>query len=367
MNRLIPGTQIGRYEVQSILGRGGMAVVALAKHLELGSLNALKIVHIGTPGIVERMLQEGRVQANIDHPNVVGVRDIIRVHGMPCLVMEYVDGPSLHGVLYTFRLNYDQLDVIAYDLMSGLAAAHARNLVHRDLKPQNVLLQINADRVVAKIVDFGLAKVRDGDGEGLGHFRTQSGQMMGTPSYMAPEQFNDAKTVDHRADIFALAAVLFEALTGEPPFGTDALTEIYGRAATGKFTPIEHTRPDLPPRIRQALEAGLRPKPEDRPQSVAEFRALWQGTAPVPTNPWTARDLAEMAAIRDAEHALSAEDDGTILPPDSSLPERPDPSAKPLSNSTNWTLFLGLVAITALVAILAGSGVGAAMWWLNTP
>ncbi|MFT6377532.1 MAG: serine/threonine-protein kinase, partial [bacterium] len=330
-----------------------------------------KVLHVASPGVAERMLQEGRVQATIDHPNVVGVRDLIRVHGMPCLVMEYVDGPSLYGVLYSFSLNYDQLDAIAYDLMEGLAAAHARNLVHRDLKPQNVLLQIGADRMVSKIADFGLAKVRDGDGVGLGDFRTRSGQMMGTPSYMAPEQFNDAKTVDHRADIFALAAVLYEALTGEPPFGTDALVEIYGRSASGQFTPIEKCRPDVPPRIRDAIEGALRPKPKDRPQSVAEFRAIWQASTPVPANPWTAQNLVDMAAIRDAEHALSAEDDGSIPAPAANNPPG-DGHTIGISetreiHSRKWPIMLLLGAITTVTAVLAGGLLSASLWWMYAP
>lgn len=372
MSTLSSGMRVERYEVQSILGRGGMAVVALGKHLELGSLHALKVLHVASPGVAERMLQEGRVQATIDHPNVVGVRDVIRVHGMPCLVMEYVDGPSLNGVLYTFSLSYAQLDAIAYDLMEGLAAAHAHNLVHRDLKPHNVLLQVTSDRIVTKIADFGLAKVRDGEASGLGHFRTRSGQMMGTPSYMAPEQFNDAKTVDHRADIFALSAVLYEALTGEPPFGTDALVDIYARSAAGKFTPIEKSRPDVPKRIQRAIEAGLQPKAEDRPQTVGELRSLWQGNEPAPTNPWSARDIAEMAAIRDAEHALSSEDDGSIHPPQTTQAPPSAGLTTDVSQVTpvpadNHRMILTFAVITALAAILAGTGLGASIWWLYSP
>src|SRR6188768_3066809 len=196
------GQNIDRYVVEDYAGHGGMAVVYRVRHRDLGTLHALKVLTVGRPTIRDRLLQEGRAQAGLRHPNLVGVTDVIRVDGSMALVMEFVDGPDLGKWLSRYRrASTDECRVLLRGLCDGLGLAHARGIVHRDLKPQNVLLERTPAGFRAKITDFGIAKILE---DVAGPRTTKSNVAMGTPHYMAPEQVRDAASADHRADVFAL-------------------------------------------------------------------------------------------------------------------------------------------------------------------
>jgi len=219
---LEPGTTIDRYLVERVLGHGAMAVVYLVRHQQLDSLHALKVLKVTGAELRHRLLQEGRVQAKLRHPNILSVTDVIDVNGAPGLVLEHIQGPSLEKLLLDHRLNWEQVDDIARGVLRGVGAAHARGLVHRDLKPGNIMLAITDEGLVPKVADFGLAKILCGEG---GMAQTRSGVTMGTPAYMAPEQIRDSKHVDHRADLFALGAILYEVACGRRTFGGDDIFE----------------------------------------------------------------------------------------------------------------------------------------------
>ncbi|MBA2320108.1 MAG: serine/threonine protein kinase, partial [Deltaproteobacteria bacterium] len=208
---LAPGTEIDRYVVEEVIGRGGMAVVYRVQHKKLGTSHALKVLLIPAPAIQERMLQEGRVQATLRHPNVVNVTDVIDVNGSYGLVMEFVDGPALDRHLWQQKhLSLEEAEIIGRGILAGVAAAHAQSMIHRDLKPANILLaRSERGDLVPKVTDFGLAKILRGTSLDTAS-ATRTGHTMGTPQYMAPEQIRNAKTVDERADVFSIGALLYE-------------------------------------------------------------------------------------------------------------------------------------------------------------
>ncbi|MCA9495271.1 MAG: serine/threonine protein kinase, partial [Myxococcales bacterium] len=161
---LAPRTIVDRYRIERLLGRGGMASVYRVRHLELGSLHALKVVDTPNDQMRKRLVQEGRVQARLSHPNVVRVTDVVRVGGRPGLVLEYVAGPTLGELLRDRKLTLEQVDHIVVGILRGVEVAHGLGFAHRDLKPGNILLAHTPDGVVPKVADFGLAKVLEGTG-----------------------------------------------------------------------------------------------------------------------------------------------------------------------------------------------------------
>ncbi|MGB0591144.1 MAG: protein kinase domain-containing protein [Myxococcota bacterium] len=270
---LKPGTSVERYIIQGVIGEGAMAVVYQAKHRDLGSMHALKQLTRPDAEVRERLVQEGRLQSTLSHPNVVSVTDLVEVAGMPALVMEYIAGPTLQQLLKKGPLSMEQIDALASGILRGVAAAHAHGLVHRDLKPGNILVSLTNDALVPKIADFGLAKVLAQGGEGL--LATQTGSSMGTPAYMAPEQIQDSSTVDARADIFALGAILYELVTGARCFEGQKVIPLWRNICAGKYTAITERQPDAPERMVRAIDGALRTEPDERIQDVDSLLSTW--------------------------------------------------------------------------------------------
>jgi serine/threonine protein kinase/predicted ATPase len=270
-------TRIERYTIVGLLGVGGTAEVYLVSHENLGALYALKVLRTPHPGIRRRLLQEGRVQSRLRHPNVVRVLDVVDVEGAPGLVMEYIAGPSLAAFLAAMRPTAAQIDALARGLMAGVAAAHERGMIHRDLKPANVLLAPEGDgcSLVPRVTDFGMAKVFQLDP--TASFEgplTRTGAVLGTPAYMAPEQAVDASDVDARADVWALGCILYELVTGRRALdpGTAFAALRSGRVA---LLPPRQLVPELPGRWEAAILAALQADPEDRPPDAGALLALW--------------------------------------------------------------------------------------------
>ncbi|MCO4746222.1 MAG: serine/threonine protein kinase [Proteobacteria bacterium] len=261
------GHVVDRYEVLRTLGQGGMAAVYLVRHTTLGSEHALKVLTLDRPGLRERLLQEGRMQAALRHDCAVTVTDVIDVDGAPGLILEYVDGPTLDDWLIQDPPRELRLDLFR-QIVGAVQAAHDMGLVHRDLKPGNVLVESRPEGPRAKVTDFGIAKALSED-EGAG--QTRSGTAMGTPAYMAPEQMRDASTVDHRADVWALGAILYELMTGQVALGQGTLVETWERAKTADFEDPSVVVPDLPSQVAAAIRSSLEP---DRDKRVASCTAL---------------------------------------------------------------------------------------------
>ncbi len=268
------GQVLDRYRIDSKLGSGGSAIVYKAVHTRLGSVHAVKVMTVPTKEQQDRLLQEGRVQAQLTHPNLVTVTDVLEVGGSPALVMEYVSGPSLNEWLEDNEPSLDEALLLFGGIVRGVGAAHAANLVHRDLKPSNVLLAETADGLLPKVTDFGLVKatVRSGNGP-ISH----SG-LVGTPQYMAPEQINEEQ-VDQRADMFALGCLLYEMVCGQRAFDTNDRVQAYNRILAGEFTPPEQVNARLPPIVASAIRRLLRIDPTTRPANCDVLLSMLFGSS----------------------------------------------------------------------------------------
>jgi eukaryotic-like serine/threonine-protein kinase len=259
-------TSPSRYRPVRLLGHGGMASVHLADDLELGRPVAIKRLAenlAADPDYRLRFEREARLAAALSHPNVVAVYDVGEEDGRPFIVMEYVEGESLSEVVRRRGpLPVAEAVRIGVDACAGLAAAHAAGLVHRDVKPHNLLL---AGDGAVKIADFGLARSRDGT------FLTEHGTVMGTAGYLAPEQLA-GEEVTPAADLYSLGAVLYELLTGRAPRDAPTLAELVQRAQE-PIPPVRELAPEVPPAVEAAVMHALATDPADRPRSAKAFAA----------------------------------------------------------------------------------------------
>lgn len=330
---LAAGHEVDRYVIEAPLGRGGMAVVYRVRHRQLGTEHALKLLTLPAPSIRDRLLQEGRAQAALRHPNIVAVTDVVEVHGAPGLVMDLVAGPTLAELLRRRELSIAQVDALGRGILCGVRAAHERGLVHRDLKPGNILLAAEGTALVPKIADFGLAKILGGP---AGPALTRTGLAMGTPAYMAPEQIRNAKGVDERADLFSVGAVLYEMLTAERAFPGEDTFEVFSQVTSGRYRPIEELRPDAPSRMVEAVRRALEPDRERRVASCEALSELWTGgpePASAPGGPWDPAVLSQARGAQPAgveSPAAPTPATGTWLDPVSSMepPARAEPPAE---------------------------------------
>jgi len=278
---LRPGDVVDRFRVERVLGTGGQAIVYEVRHTQLGGVHALKVLTNSSRSVRERLLREGQAQSSLGHINIVGVTDIVDVHGSPGLIMDYVEGPTLEEYLLQNRLDLDAVDALARGLLEGIKAAHAQGVIHRDLKPANVLLDATGRRLVPKITDFGIAKVLSEDGA-VASSHTKTGSTMGTPAYMSPEQIRDAKTVDARADVYSVGAILYEMVTGQRVFPGDDVLKIFAAVAANQYVPPRELVPNLPTRMEDAIVGSLVPDRERRISTCDDLLAIWLGGTPKP-------------------------------------------------------------------------------------
>lgn len=272
---LAPGDAIDRYRVLSVLGEGGMAVVYEVEHRTLGTRHALKVLTVHHPEVQRRLVQEGRVQAQLRHPNIVPVTDVVMHQEMPGLLMEYIEGIPLELVLRYVHPTLLEALQIFQAVLSAVEHAHVQGLVHRDLKPANVLLQVTPHGIVPRVADFGIAKVAAEQGQAL--TRTRTGTTMGTPAYMSPEQIRDASTVDHRADLYSLGCLLYELVCGRPPFDQEDMLALFAAVAEGRYVPPHARVEGLPHEIAHTIEQLLQVDRDDRPESCNAVMALLDG------------------------------------------------------------------------------------------
>jgi serine/threonine-protein kinase len=266
----------GRYNLERRLGQGGMGIVYKARHIFLKTQHAIKIILpdlVGNdPNLVTRFRQEALAAAAIRHQNIIAVTDFGVVRAtMPFLVMEFVQGKSLQEVM---SAEGAMGPVRAFEIMqpicAGIAAAHRQNIVHRDIKPLNVMLQDGLSIAEGtKILDFGLAKIKSG--ELLGSFvAAQTTGLMGSPFYMAPEQWSDDPP-DARADVYSLGVMLYQMLAGEVPFKANAIPAIMKKHLTEEPPTFSSRGIEVPPQIEAVVRHALEKEPEHRTPSADEF------------------------------------------------------------------------------------------------
>ena len=309
-----------RYEVEELVGHGGMSSVYKARDTLLERHVALKILHeqySTDEDFVERFKREARSVAQLQHPNIVTVIDRGDEEGRQYIVFEYIDGENLkEHVVRKGRLDVREALEIALEVARGLAFAHEQGLIHRDVKPQNILL--NGDGH-AKVTDFGIARTIDVDG------MTQTGTVLGTSNYIAPEQASGQR-VDAHSDVYALGAVLYELLTGQLPFPGESFVVVAMKHMHEPAPNVLDARGDVPLRVAAAVDRALEKDPDQRFPTMDAFGA-------------------ELEACL-AELDRGEEGDATMI-----IPSRA-PASKRRRKVSRWPIVIGVIALLAIAAIV---------------
>jgi WD40 repeat protein len=261
--------RLGPYEITGLVGRGGAGIVLKGYDPSLNRFVAIKVLapHLASNVAArQRFAREARATAAVSHEHVVAIHGVDEANGLPYLVMEYVAGISLQERLdRAGALELEEVLRIGAQVASGLAAAHSQGLVHRDVKPGNILLESGIERV--KITDFGLARAADDASV------TQSGLVAGTPQYMAPEQAR-GEAVDYRADLFSLGSVLYAMCTGRPPFRASSSLAVLRRVCEEEPSPVRDANPEVPEWLAAIIATLHAKEPNDRFQSADEVANL---------------------------------------------------------------------------------------------
>lgn len=258
--------RIGRYEIERMIGCGGMGIVLKGFDTELHRVVAIKVLkpHLAHNGAARRRFaREAQSAAAVVHEHVIPIHDVWTEDETPFLVMQYVPGQSLQArVDQRGPLDAREILRIARQAAAGLSAAHAQGVVHRDVKPANILMEESVDRVL--ISDFGLARTVDDA------TLTRTGVVAGTPDYMSPEQAT-GQPVDQRADLFSLGSVMYFMCTGRPPFRADHALAILNRICNDEHRPVEQVNCDVPPEVADVIDQLLSKKPANRFRDASEL------------------------------------------------------------------------------------------------
>ena len=287
------------YEILRELGRGGTAVVYLARDRELGREVTIKVIratYVEDEEAAARLMREARTLGRLQHPNIVALYGTRRLRdGSLALIMEYVPGHTLKNeVQQRSPLPHAQVTRVLSDIAQGLAYAHRQHIVHRDIKPENI--DIDEETGIARLSDFGIARMWDADSS-----LTLPGTAIGTPTYMSPEQI-DGGQLDGRSDLFSLSLVGYEMLTGRRPWAGESLFSIVYKQKHEDLPSLAAQRPDAPSRLLAAIERALRKEPADRwPDADAFLEALGQPVVHAPAVPAPGMPLQELTSEEDPD------------------------------------------------------------------
>src|SRR5262245_56823493 len=303
-----------RYRIERELGQGGMATVYLAEDLKHRRKVAIKVLRPELAAVIgaERFLREIQTIATLHHPHILGLIESGEVQGTAYYVMPFVEGESLRERLTREK----QLPVadaihIATEVASALDYAHRHGVIHRDIKPENVMLRDGS----ALVADFGIALAVSSAG---GSRMTETGMSLGTPHYMSPEQAMGERAITPRSDVYALGAMTYEMLVGDPPFTGSTAQAIVAKVMTDKPVSLQHQRERVPDAVEDAVLTALEKLPADRFATAAEFAAALQGKGTRPTTVrraaapaprarrWIVPALASVAAVATIAAALMA-------------------------------------------------------------
>jgi serine/threonine-protein kinase len=279
----------GKYRVERVLGVGGMGVVVAAHHIQLDEKVALKFLlpnALGNAEALARFEREARAAVKIKSEHVARVSDVGKLDsGAPYMVMEYLDGGDLSGVLEKQgRLPADQAIAFVLQACEAIAEAHSLGIVHRDLKPSNLFCIRRRDgQLSIKVLDFGISKVTvPGAAGGAGHDMgmTRTTTVVGSPVYMSPEQMQSSKGVDHRTDLWSMGVILYELLTGRIPFDADTVTELAVQVVTQPVPPMEAAAIGMPPGLEQVVLRCLEKQRDTRFQTIGDLAEALSPFAP---------------------------------------------------------------------------------------
>jgi eukaryotic-like serine/threonine-protein kinase len=311
-----------RYRLEAKLGSGGMSTVYLARDATLDRSVAVKVMHremSEQPDQLERFRQEARAVAKLSHPNVVAVIDAGEDGGHPYIVFEYVEGETLkQRIARVGALDAQEALAYAIEIARGLTVAHARNMVHRDIKPQNVLIDAEGR---AKLTDFGISRQLEQDG------MTATGRVLGTTDYVAPEQAM-GHGVDQRSDVYSLGVVLYEMLVGQVPFHADSQVGVAMKHVNEELPDVQQRRPEVSAAAALVVERATAKDPSHRYQKVGEM-------------------IDDLSTALEVEAARAGSTTGEAT----SVLEAVPPAKRKLSSRARWSW----AAIAALVLIASGA------------
>jgi serine/threonine-protein kinase len=359
---------IGKYRIKGELGRGGMGAVYLAEQPGLGREVAIKELiqsAAADPVALKRFMQEAQVMARTSHPNLVQVHDIELMGDANYIVLEFVRGNSLRDWLNRGPIPLPQVFAVMHGVLQALDYAHKRAIVHRDMKPENVLL---SDEGVVKVADFGIARLTDDSG--AGGTATKTGTTVGTPQYMSPEQVASSK-VDGRSDLYSTGIMFYELVVGQPPFTAseaDGPFTLMAKHVQAPPKPPSVHRPGLDLGLEEVILKSLSKRPEDRYQTGQEFDDAIARVAERICPGWQrsmepGADLSKMVPNATAAPAMSAATPigMAIQQPTIAVPVRaaynPTPPVKPVAKQSAGCLsvLLGVTSVTAALALLAAA------------
>lgn len=340
------GGKVDRYAVETLLGSGGFGAVYRARHVHTDARVALKLLKraLGADAsMIERFLREAKAAAAIGSDHIVKVMDAgVSAEGQAFLVMELLEGLDLKELSQREALAPVRLVLLLLQVLDALAAAHGRGIVHRDMKPANVFVTRRRDergteRDFVKLLDFGISKMHgDGTGSGL----TMTGVAMGTPTYMAPEQFFDARSVDGRADVYSVAAMAYELFSGRLPLDAQSYAELIIKVKGEQPLPLLQVAPQVPAALAQVITVGLAKEAAHRWQSAAEFAQALRSAASLPAPGNTPAFVATPTSLPPvpAQEPSGLEQTHTpnrILPPPDLLSQ--PPASRASGPATGWS------------------------------
>src|SRR5712691_9685001 len=347
--------RIGKYIVKRELGHGGMGTVYLAEQPGLGREVAIKeliLSAVADPTALKRFIQEAQVMARASHPNLVQVHDLEQIGDANYIVLEFVRGKSLRDVLNQGTPALPQTFAVMHGVLQALDYAHKRAIVHRDMKPENVLM---SDEGNVKVADFGIARLMDDSGAGA--TATKTGTTVGTPPYMSPEQVASSK-VDGRSDLYSAGIMFYELVVGQPPFtasDADGPFTLMSKHVQAPPKPPSVHRPGLDPQLEEVILKSLSKRPEDRYQNGQEFDAAVSGVADRLCPGWQ-RSLDPGADLSKMVPRTSTLPPGTITagtppaqyaaPPPIQAVYNPTPPVKPVVKKASGAGCMSLLVIT---------------------
>jgi serine/threonine protein kinase len=358
------GERYGNYQAIALLGEGGMGAVYLAEHPGIGRKVAIKVLRSELdhdPQLLTRFLNEARAANSIRHPNIIEVLDSgTTSKGASYLVMELLEGESLSARIRRLsRLDERSAIEIAMQTASGLGAAHAKGITHRDLKPDNLFIipeAADALRERVKILDFGIAKLHATSGDSL---KTRTGTLMGTPVYMSPEQCLGTKEVDHRSDVYSLGIILYEMLAGKTPFISEGFGELLSMHLHEPPPPLRQFVPQLSPPVEFVVMRMLAKKADERYQSMADVRTALAAATGMPNALGPEHKLGDtdQLGVRATLAANTGDSKPSTVPPTTLTPG--GLQGPPIHGTTMkvrrkpWALFAAGAAVVVLAAATA--------------
>ncbi len=366
---LSPGTRLGRYEIRSLVGAGGMGEVYLAQDTKLGRRVALKVLPAGVASDerrTQRFVQEAQAASALNHPNIITIHEIEEIDSTLYIATEFIEGETLRQRAARARLTIPESLDVAIQIASALSAAHEAGIVHRDIKPENVMLRRDG---IVKVLDFGLAKLAELQPSGVDTeaptkaiVNTEPGTVMGTAAYMSPEQARGLET-DARTDIWSLGCVLYETVTGRRPFEGETATDVIAAIIKGQPAPLARHNADAPPKLEEIVSKALEKDREERYQGVRDLlvdlrrlkkRVEFEAEAGRSVSPVSAE--TRTSAPDGSPHASQLTQ--AAAPTGASQPARPTSSAEYIVTGFARHKRAALAGLVALAAVAAAAAYG---------